>query len=110
MSKKSKIFQTLSALGLPVSYSSSDFKKPKLVISFVSNTSKRLSNVKHDKHVRYQIMFYSEKARDVESDSDLLRVEKALEDAGLITTDWMEITDIDDDTELGYFDYLIEVR
>lgn len=54
-------------------------------------------------------MYYSDRALDVETDESLLSIENALESAGLTTTDWMEITDVDTDTELGYFDYLIEV-
>lgn len=110
MSKKKLIFDTIQSLGIPVSYSqSTSTALPKIVFSFVSNTSRRLSNKKHDKHVRYQLMYYSDRALDVETDETLLSIENALEGAGLITTDWMEINDVDTDTELGYFDYLIEV-
>lgn len=110
MSKKKLIFDTIRDLGIPISYSQSTTTVlPKIVVAFVSNTSRRLSNKKHDKHVRYQLMYYAPQALDVETDVNLLAIESALEDAGLRTTDWMEITDVDTDTELGYFDYLIEV-
>lgn len=110
MSKKKLIYDTVKSLGVDVSYSQSTSSiLPKVVFSFVSNRSTRLSNRKHSKHVRYQLMFYSDRALDVETDETLLNIENALESAGLTTTDWMEITDVDTDTELGYFDYLIEV-
>lgn len=110
MSKKKLIFDTIQSFGIPISYSQSTANDlPKIVFSFVSNSSTRLSNRKHTKHVRYQLMFYSDRALDVETDETLLIIENALEDVGLTTTDWMEITDVDIDTELGYFDYLIEV-
>lgn len=110
MSKKKLIFDTINNLGFNITYSSSTTNVlPKIVFSFVSNTSTRLSNKKHAKHVRYQLMYYSDRALDIESDENLFLIESALEDAGLVTTDWMEISDVDTDTELGYFDYLIEV-
>ena len=110
MSKKKLIFDTIQNLGITISYSQSTSSNlPKLVFAFVSNRSTRLSNKKHEKHVRYQLMYYSDRALDIETDETLLSIESSLEDAGLTTTDWMEITDVDIDTELGYFDYLIEV-
>jgi len=110
MSKKKLIFDTIENLGFNISYSQSTSNQlPKIVYSFVSNTSTRLSDKKHTRKVRYQLMYYSDKALDVETDSNLLLIESALEDVGLVTTDWMEINDIEPDTELGYFDYLIEV-
>lgn len=110
MSKKKLIFDTVKNLGIDISYSQSTSSNlPKVIFSFVSNRSTRLSNRKHAKHVRYQLMYYSDRALDVETDESLLSIENALESAGLTTTDWMEITDVDTDTELGYFDYLIEV-
>lgn len=110
MSKKKLIFDTVKKLGIEISYSQSITDTlPKIVYSFVSSRSIRLSNKKHDKHVRYQLMYYAQQALDVETDVNLLVIENALEEAGLLTTDWMEISDIDSDSELGYFDYLIEV-
>lgn len=110
MSKKKLVFDTVENLGFSISYGSSTSNTlPKIVYNFVSNNSTRLSGKKHTKKVRYQLMYYSDRALDVETDINLLRIEEALEKAGLITSDWMEITDIDEDTELGYFDYLIEV-
>lgn len=110
MSKKKLIFDTVKGLGYEISYSSSTSSKlPKVIFSFVSNTSRRLSNKKHTRKLRYQLMYYAPHALDVETDVDLMAIENALENEGLITTDWMEITDIDSDTELGYFNYLIEV-
>lgn len=110
MSKKKLIFDTIRDLDIPVSYSESTTAVlPKIVVAFVSSTSRRLSGKKHDKYVRYQLMYYAPQALDVEVDADLLTIEAALEDAGFITTDWMEITDVDTDTELGHFNYLIEV-
>lgn len=110
MSKKKKIFDIVKSLDIEISYSESTTNLlPKVVFSFVSNDSTRLSNKKHSRYVRYQLMYYSDRALDVETDSNLLAIENALEEAGLVTTDWMEITDIDTDKEMSYFDYLIEV-
>lgn len=111
MSKKKLIFDTVKSLGIDISYSQSTSDVlPKIIFSFVSSRSTRLSNKKHDKHVRYQLMYYAQQALDIETDVNLLAIENALEEAGLLTTDWMEISDIDSDSELGYFDYLIEVK
>lgn len=110
MSKKDLIYETVNNLGYTITYSQSTTNTlPKIVFAFVSQSSRRLSNKKHNKRVRYQLMYYAPQALDVETDTDLLAIEEALEDVGLITTDWMEITDVDDETELGYFNYLIEV-
>ena len=110
MSKKDLIYETVSGLGYTITYSQSTASVlPKIVMAFVSANSRRLSGKKHNKNVRYQLMYYAPQALDVEADDDLLAIESALEDVGLITTDWMEITDVDEETELGYFNYLIEV-
>lgn len=110
MSKKKLIFDTVRSLGVNVGYALSPGSAlPYAVLSFVSQTSTRLSDRKHDKHVRYQLMYFSDRALDVETDPMLLAIESALEDAGPTTTDWMEITEVDEDKEVFSFSYLIEV-
>lgn len=110
MSMKKDIFTILEAMRIPVGYDQSTTTAlPKMVMSFVSNVSTRLSNKKHSRRLRYQVVYYSDRALDVETDATLLRIENDLEDAGFITTDWMELSDIDLDSERGSYDYLLEV-
>lgn len=110
MSKKKQIFDILSTSGIPVSYSiGASSAKPYMIMSFVSLVSTRLSGKKHDKHARYQVMYYSDRALDAETDAKLLEIEANLEADGFLTTDWMEITDSDEDEEIYEFAYLLEV-
>lgn len=110
MSTKKMIAETLNKTAVPWSYNvSTSTALPKIVFSLVSNVSTRLSNRRHSRHPRYQIMFFSDRALDVESDPKLSEVESLLEGAGLHTTDWMEVTDADDETEMVSFSYLLEV-
>lgn len=110
MSVKRRVFEALQATGILTSYASSTTTAlPKIVYSFVSNVSTRLSNQKHTKYLRYQIVYYSDRSLDVENDETLQRIEGALTVAGLITTDWLEVTDEDLDAELSSYSYLIEV-
>lgn len=110
MSSKKEIFEILKKANIPVSYNESTTSVlPKMVMSFVSNVSSRLSNKKHNRYLRYQVMYYSDLALDVETDANLLNIETLLEEKGFITTDWMEITDVDLDMEISSYDYLLEV-
>lgn len=110
MSSKKEIFEVLKKTKIPVSYNESTTSAlPKMVMSFVSSVSSRLSNKKHNRYLRYQVMYYSDRALDIETDTTLINIETLLEEKGFITTDWMEITDIDIDSEIGSYDYLIEV-
>lgn len=110
MSVKKRVFDALQKTGIPASYAvSTSTTLPKIVFDFVSNVSTRLSNQKHTKYYRYQIIYYSDRALDVEKDATLRLIEDSLDEAGLIVTDWMERTDIDTDDELSSYSYLIEV-
>lgn len=110
MSSKTEIFNILEAFEMPVSYNESTTSiLPKMVMSFVSNVSIRLSNKKHSRYLRYQVMYYSDRALDVETDINLMNIEMALEGKGFMTTDWMEITDIDEKIEMSSYNYLLEV-
>lgn len=110
MSSKKEIFKILKETNIPVSYNDSTTSVlPKMVMSFVSNVSSRLSNKKHHRTLRYQVMYYSDCALDVETDVNLINIEALLEEKGFITTDWMEITDVDLDMEITSYDYLLEV-
>lgn len=110
MSTLEKIQKALESLGIPFAYADSDINRfPRIIVNLVSNTSIKLSNLRHTRKLRYQIDLYSEIPRDIEVDDTLYQIEQKLLENGLNTSDWFEVSDIDVEKERGLYRYMIEV-
>lgn len=94
-----------------VSYNDTNFDRfPRINFSLVNNYSYRLSNKRHNRKIYYQVDFFSDRALDVEDDKDLMKIIELLEDERLLTTDWVEVSSIDEVEQQAIYHYYIEVR
>ncbi|MFS4464729.1 hypothetical protein ACMFKE_04920 [Staphylococcus haemolyticus] len=111
MSVKSKIFEALEPLNINMAHGYSDeMAFPKIITNIVSHRAVRLSDKKHLRHIRYQLSYFDAVPRDVEDDTVLNAISEALENANLLTSEWVEIIEPDEDTDLTIFHYLLEVN
>ncbi|PZG69490.1 hypothetical protein C7R27_02750 [Staphylococcus aureus] len=110
MSVKSRIFEALEPLNINIAHGySDDMTLPKIITNVISHRAIRLSDRKHYRHFKYQISYFDKVPRDVEDDEILISIMNALENANLVTNEWTEIVEPDEDTEETIFHYILEV-
>ena len=94
MSVKSRIFEALEPLNINIAHGySDDMTLPKIITNVISHRAIRLSDRKHYRHVN----------------EILISIMNALENANLVTNEWTEIVEPDEDTEETIFHYILEV-
>lgn len=110
MTSKQKLLEALKngSNGTSIAYGYTKKEKPYIIFNLVSNVSKKLSNQRHHRKFTWQVDYYSLKPLDIEG-TELSTLLDALEDSKGITTEWLEISDVDEDTELVTWRYMIEV-
>lgn len=111
-SMKKRLFDVLNSNSdVHVAYSDAlETSLPRINFTLVSNRSLRLSNKRHQQLLVYQVDFFSDVPKDVEVDTELWLLTDALEQAGFLTTDWVEVTEVDVDVQSSIYHYWIEVR
>lgn len=110
-SSKRRIYDALVPLKCKVSYNDTvEVQFPRVNFFLLSHNSSRLSNKRHKHYTAYQVDYFSEVPLDVEVDLTLIEITQRLEDAGFLTTDWNELTEIDVEAQAGIYHYWIEVR
>lgn len=113
---KQKINEILNELFKETGYkyfygSSSVDTFPYIRYTLGDNFSNRLSNKKKVKNIWYQIDVFSQVPIDVENKNTILfKIELNLENRRLITTDWLETIDEDNNTRYPVYHYFLEVR
>lgn len=117
MTLKSDIHSTLGSIVSEHSeydwfYGFSKGKQVPYIRYFLGNNhTDRLSNKKAVRNIWYQIDVFTYVPIDVQNkESVLVKIESALEDKNLITTDWMENFSEDNNTQYTIYHYFIEVR
>lgn len=109
-SLKQRIFDSLSKFDVSVSYNESIHSSfPRIVYFLVSNYSRRLSNQKTIQHISYQVSFYDIQPHDVETSEVLLKFQMQLENDGMLTTNWQEVSVVKEDIEETVYHYYLEV-
>ena len=107
---KDKIFDTIYAIDKSVAYGFSPTATlPYVRFSLVSHVGTRLSNARHNQRTIYQVDYFSRRGLDVSSDEHLIKLQDALESAGLITTEWQESIEVQESEGYAVFHYFLEV-
>lgn len=109
---KQKINSVLKTLGVEYFYGqSTNSKFPYIRFTLGDNNTTRLSNKKSTRNIWYQIDVFSMVPLDVQDEDTILyQIESKLESEKLITTDWIETEDTDNNTRYTVYHYFIEVR
>lgn len=111
MTLKSDIADVLKELDYTWFYGNSvNTKFPFIRFNLGNNYTDRLSNKKANRNIWYQVDVFTLTPLDVEGNNMLSEIENRLEQASLFTTDWLEATDTDNNTNYPVYHYFLEVR
>lgn len=110
MSSKVKVLNALKekAGSVPVSYGFTTKPFPYIIFNLVSHVGHRLSNKRHSQRLTWQIDYYSKTPLDTQN-SILNDLQEALESAGGITTEWLEVADTNEQNSVTAWHYFLEV-